>query len=184
MSGITNWVTCRSKIVPLSCSVYAFLSNHMPDPVVPAPPRSRRRVAVPWGHPQPFIIAVPSAPPRELTRVASNPPFVLLKSDNIAIVMSAADMTWIPMSYNNCAWGRVYFIAVRILRSAPWQRTRLSSRPVPNICMVESLRDCGVRNLIIKLETALVLVNILVSTPMTRISSGENKRTIGRPKVN
>ena len=55
--------------MPLSCSVYAFVSDNMPDPVVPAAPRSRRRVAVPRGHPQRFIIAVPSAPPRAFASV-------------------------------------------------------------------------------------------------------------------
>ena len=32
-SGINDWVTHRSRIVPFSCSVYAFLSDNMPDPV-------------------------------------------------------------------------------------------------------------------------------------------------------
>jgi len=86
-------------------------------------------------------------------------PFMLSKSIIIALVMSAADMTQTPMSYSDFAWGSVYFIAVRMLRSAPWLRPRLGSRLVQFICMVESLRDCGVRNLTIK--TALAKKKIL-----------------------
>jgi len=72
----------------------------------------------------------------------TDPPFMLSKSAIIALVMSAADMTQTPMSYSDFAWGSVHFIAVRMLRSAPWPRPRLGSRLVQYICMVESLRDC------------------------------------------
>jgi len=98
----------------------------------------------------------------------TDPPFMLLKSANIALVMSVADMTRTPMSFHDFAWGSAYFILVRILRSAPWLRPRIGSRLVQYICMVESLRDFAFKNLTIK--TTLVLVNFLVSTPMTRIS--------------